>query len=78
MWKPNSLYIDRRKLELPADLVPGSYLLRVGLYSLESGERLHFQPEDSEQDHFEDGQLLVPINVKSEVACPMQCGPSDW
>ena len=78
MWKPNRLYIDRRKLELPADLVPGSYLLRVGLYSLESGERLHFQPEDAEQGHFEDGQLLVPINVQSEVACPMQCGPSDW
>lgn len=77
-WKPNSLYIDSRKLELPADLVPGTYLLRVGLYSLESGERLPFQPDDSGHDHFKDGQLLVPIDVQTEVTCPMQCGPYGW
>jgi len=75
MWKPNSLYIDSRRLELPADLVPGSYLLRVGLYSLESGERLPFQPDDSEQGLFEGGQLLVPISVQAGVTCQMQCGP---
>lgn len=78
LWKPNSLYIDSRKLELPVDLVPGSYLLRVGLYSLESGERLPFQPDDAEHDHFEDGQLLVPINVQAEVTCSMQCGFLGW
>ena len=78
MWKPNSLYIDSRKLELPANLVPATYLLRVGLYSLESGERLPFQPGDSEHEHFEDGQLLVPINVQTEEACHMQCVPFGW
>lgn len=77
-WKPNSLYIDSRKLELPADLGPGSYLLRVGLYSIESGERLHFRTEDSAQSHFEDGQLVVPIEVQTEVSCHTQCGPLGW
>jgi hypothetical protein len=77
-WKSDSLYIDSRILALPADLEPGNYLLRVGLYNLEGGERLHFRPEGSGQDHFEDGQLLVPIVIQAKTACPMRCGPSGW
>ncbi len=78
VWKPDSLYIDSRKLEFPADLGPGRYLLRVGLYSIESGERLPFHPDDTGHDHFEDGQLLVPINVQTEVSCHTQCWPLGW
>ena len=29
-WHTNALYIDRRQLNLPAGLAPGTYLLRVG------------------------------------------------
>ncbi len=68
-WKSNSLYIDRRKLEVPSSLAPGDYLLRIGLYSFESGERLPFQPEDGEQGHFETGQLLAPIRVHDGKSC---------
>ena len=68
-WKSNSLYIDRRKLEVPSNLAPGDYLLRIGLYSFESGERLAFQPEDGEQGHFEAGQLLAPIRVHDGKSC---------
>ena len=68
-WKSNSLYIDRRKLEVPSSLAPGDYLLRIGLYSFESGERLPFQPEDGEQGHFESGQLLAPIRVHDGKSC---------
>ena len=68
-WKSNSLYIDRRKLEVPSNLAPGDYLLRIGLYSFESGERLPFQPEDGEQGHFESGQLLAPIRVHDGKSC---------
>ena len=68
-WKSNSLYIDKRKLEVPSNLAPGDYLLRIGLYGFESGERLPFQPEDGEQGHFESGQLLAPIRVHDGKSC---------
>ena len=62
-WHTNALYIDRRKLSLPTEMPPGKYLLRVGLYSLTSGQRLPFQPEGEGQDNFENGQLLIPYIV---------------
>ena len=68
-WKPDSLYIDSRKLELPDGLVSGEYLLRVGLYSFESGERLPFRPDDSEHHQFDDGQLLIPVSIFAEESC---------
>ena len=62
-WHPNALYIDRRRLDLPYALKPGTYLLRVGLYSIASGVRLPFLPAGEGQDHFENGQLLIPFTV---------------
>ena len=62
-WHTNALYIDRRQLVFPTGLAPGTYLLRVGLYSFASGERLPFQPDGDGQGHFEDGQLLIPITM---------------
>ena len=63
-WQTDSLYIDRRQLVLPAGLEPGDYLLRIGLYNFESGERLPFRPDFGDgQGKFEDGQLLVPLSV---------------
>ena len=65
-WHTNALYIDRRQLNLPAGLAPGTYLLRVGLYSFASGERLPFRPDDDGQGHFEEGQLLIPLTVPAD------------
>ena len=63
-WQTDSLYIDRRQLVLPGGLEPGDYLLRIGLYNFESGERLPFRPDFGDgQGHFEAGQLLVPLSV---------------
>ena len=68
-WKSNSLYIDNRRLELPSSIAPGDYLLRIGLYSFESGERLPFLPEDSGQRDFESGQLVAQIRVHNADSC---------
>ncbi len=68
-WEPNSLYIDSRRLELPGSIAPGDYLLRIGLYSIESGERLPFLPDDSGQRDFESGQLVAQIRVQEAGSC---------
>ena len=62
-WHADALYIDRRQLNLPTELQPGAYLLRIGLYSIASGERLPLRGDDDAQDHFEDGQLVIPLTV---------------
>lgn len=72
-WQSNSLYIDSRKLERPNDLAAGRYLLRVGLYNFESGERLPFLPDESGHDKFDDGQLLVPVSIFAEESCYVCC-----
>ena len=65
-WQPRALYIDRRHIALPAELQSGEYLLRIGLYDRDTGERLPFLHEADDQAHFEDGQLLVTLNVSAE------------
>ena len=69
-WHRNALYIDRRQLNLPTELSAGDYLFRVGLYSLGSGERLPFQPDDNVQGHFEHGQLLIPLHIAHHTGAP--------
>ena len=39
-WQPGHMVQDTHHLSLPADLAPGVYDLRVGLYLLETGQRL--------------------------------------
>jgi uncharacterized membrane protein len=39
-WQPGELLQDRHELELPPDLPPGSYTLRVGVYYWQTLERL--------------------------------------
>jgi len=39
-WQPGERLTDQRGLPLPADMPPGSYHLRVGLYRLSDGSRL--------------------------------------
>ncbi len=64
-WQRRELYIDRRQLRLPDELPPGNYLLRIGLYNLENGARMPFQPESDAENYFENGQLLVPLLLPS-------------
>ena len=67
-WHANALYIDRRELSLPAELLPGKYLLRIGLYDRSSGERLALQSEKESSSTFEGGQLLVPLSIQPRIS----------
>ena len=69
-WHSDAIYIDRRKLDLPTGLQPGLHLLRIGLYSLSSGERLALRSDEAAQRHFEDGQLLIPLTVAPSTGPP--------
>lgn len=62
-WHANALYIDRRDLPLAAELAPGNYLFRIGLYNRSTGERLPLHTEDRGQSNFEDGHLTVPLTI---------------
>jgi hypothetical protein len=45
-WIPGQLLADARQFDLPADLRPGLYTLRLGLYERETGVRLGaYQPD---------------------------------
>jgi hypothetical protein len=39
-WWPGLVVYDRRKIHVPATMPPGTYSLEVGLYRLETGDRL--------------------------------------
>ena len=39
-WEPGEELRDQHRLSLPPDLLPGTYLLRVGAYDWETLERL--------------------------------------
>jgi len=57
LWQPGEALLDRHVVALPADLMAGRYVLRVGWYDPESGERLLLPSGD-------DGQLLGEIVVR--------------
>jgi hypothetical protein len=40
LWLPGEIVIDSYELSVPANVVPGDYTIRVGLYLPESGQRL--------------------------------------
>ena len=65
-WNRRALYIDRHQIRFPPGMLPGEYTLRIGLYDRESGERLSFLPGSEGRDHFEDGQLRVPLSVAAD------------
>jgi hypothetical protein len=39
-WAPGEVVMDKRTLEIPADVPSGSYTLVAGLYDLQASERL--------------------------------------
>jgi hypothetical protein len=40
LWRPGEFVTDAHALTLPSDLPPGDYVLEVGLYQAETGQRL--------------------------------------
>jgi hypothetical protein len=49
-WRPDQPILDRRALLVPRNASPGTYAVYVGLYTAESGTRLHVQsPEASDE-----------------------------
>lgn len=59
-WVPGEMLIDRHGVLLPADLPAGEYTLRVGLYRLDSGERLNVEGDgEPSPDYLTLGSVLV-------------------
>ncbi len=57
-WDPGKVVTDEHILAVPAGLPPGDYSLQVGLYVLETGERLPLA--GAEQDAVDLGSIRVP------------------
>jgi hypothetical protein len=60
-WTPGETIVDPHDLAIPADLAPGEYFIRVGLYDPATGQRL---PVVDSSDDF----VTLPVSV--EVAAP--------
>jgi hypothetical protein len=56
-WRPGEVLIDDHTLLLPPDLPPGDYMLWVGLYNPDTGERLPVTTVNGERPM--DGRLLL-------------------
>ncbi len=55
-WQPDETIVDRHGLWLPPNTTPGDYLLRIGLYQPETGERLRLFDETDAV------QLILRVN----------------
>ncbi len=62
-WNPGDVFVQRSRLELPADLAPGRYWLQVGVYSLATDERL---PVLQDGQPVSDRILLAPVEWGKE------------
>jgi hypothetical protein len=58
-WSPGDLIPDRHRLPLPEDLPPGRYRLIVGMYALETLERLPVRTAQGAADYV----LLTEIEL---------------
>jgi hypothetical protein len=56
-WQMDEELLDSYVLQVPADVPPGEYLLRIGLYELATGQRLLLENGD-------DGIQLTNLNVQ--------------
>ena len=72
-WHKDALYVDRREITLPGGLAQGNYHFRIGLYNISTGERLPLLPRDREDTQFEDGQLLVRLELQPSGATQDAC-----
>jgi hypothetical protein len=60
-WDPGEFITDEHALEIPASLAPGGYTLTIGLYDLETGERMVVRAaqESSQDGEVKLGQVIV-------------------
>ena len=58
-WDPDEVVADRLQLTVPANIPPGSYELRIGLYQLSTGRRLPVSGVSALGDQAALGQLEV-------------------
>ena len=60
-WLPGQRFIDPYRLPIPADLLPGTYYIEVGLYEMVSGRRLHIS--DNAGNLNGDRYILGPVEI---------------
>ncbi len=60
-WLPGQRMLDPYRLELPADLPPGEYLIEAGLYEMTGKRRLHLSDSDGNLtgDRYILGRIIV-------------------
>ena len=60
-WRPGPDFSDARKLAIPADLPPGQYMLYVGWYDPDNGNRLPVKGDgvNAALNFFE-----IPVEIK--------------
>jgi hypothetical protein len=59
-WRVNETVIDAHSAELPADLPPGQYHVWVGMYQMETMERLPVEGDTSGENAVPLGTIVVP------------------
>jgi hypothetical protein len=62
LWPSDAVVVDRRAVELPADVPPGAYRLAVGLYDLDTLERLPITC--AEGDPTPENSLVLPTALQ--------------
>ena len=60
-WEPGEVVVDEHQIDLPEDMPPGDYRLLVGLYRLETDERLPLLGPNGEL--LSDSVLLTTMTV---------------
>ena len=60
-WRVGEALVDRHSIELPSDLPAGEFVLWVGLYDPNTGQRMPIG--DTPEDDYTDRVLLTEINV---------------
>jgi hypothetical protein len=59
LWPVGGIIRESSELPLPEQLAPGHYTLWVGLYLLDTGQRLPLQPDSSGENAFMLGEVEV-------------------
>jgi hypothetical protein len=59
-WKPGAVVKDVVWLTLPPEVPPGEYALWVGLYRVDTMERLRLQGDTSGENALQIGRINVP------------------
>jgi hypothetical protein len=59
-WRVSETVIDVHNVELPPDLPPGQYRVWVGMYQMETMERLPVEGDTSGENAVPLGTIVVP------------------